>query len=170
MQLDQYDDALRNYLDSISLTDSQDQRIQSALDNILPTMLAEYHPNCEVYAQGSYATDTMVKPITSIQGEGKAGEYDVDIVIERTEWVGAEDALAEIKSLLESDVVYSKMPIDNTKNSCISIEYAKDNSGVAFHVDLVPTKMDDDKRYVPDRKNRRGNTVMLRSLLTGPIT
>lgn len=152
MNLDSYQQSLTDYLDTITLTATQDSRISSALENVAALMLAEF-PDVEVYAQGSYSTDTLVKPLTSSQGGGKAGEYDIDIVAESPTWEGAVDTLDEIADVIESDGTYSGMPIDRTKNSCIRIDYAADASGVGFHVDLVPTKNTGGVRSVPDRKN-----------------
>jgi hypothetical protein len=150
MQLDNYEQSLTNYLEAISLTTTQDDRISSALENILSLMLTMF-PDAEVYAQGSYSTDTLVKPLTSAQGGGTAGEYDIDIVVERPSWEGATDALDEVADILEGDPTYSRMSIDRTKNSCVRIKYAADGGGVGFHVDLVPTKNTTGSRSVPDR-------------------
>lgn len=151
MNLSKFDPILDSYIAAVNPTASQDETINSALQNLLSLMITAF-PDAEGYAQGSYATDTLVKPLTAKQSSnGKAGEYDIDIVIERTEWVGAVDALDEITTILEEDSTYGKMPIDKDKNSCVRIEYAQDDSGVSFHVDLVPTKMDNGVRKVADR-------------------
>lgn len=115
-------------------------------------MLATF-PDAEIYAQGSYSTDTMVKPLTSAQGGGKAGEYDIDIVVERPTWAGAIDALNKVADVVEDDGIYGRMTIDRSKNSCVRIEYAADGNGVGFHIDLVPTKNTEGFRSVPDRES-----------------
>lgn len=151
MNLSNFDPILDDYVAAVNPTATQDKTINSALQNLLSLMLTAF-PDAEGYAQGSYATDTLVKPLTAKQSSnGKAGEYDIDIVIERTNWDGAVDALDEVASLLEDDPTYGKMPIDKDKNSCVRIEYAQDESGVSFHVDLVPTKLDNGIRKVADR-------------------
>lgn len=152
MQLDNYEQSLNEYLNTITLTTTQDDRIQSALENILALMLSTF-PDAEVYAQGSYSTDTLVKPLTSAQGGGTAGEYDIDIVVERSSWGRAVEALDALADTLEDNGTYSRMPINRSRNSCVRIEYAADGGGVGFHVDLVPTKNTGGSRSVPNRED-----------------
>lgn len=150
MNLNKFEPVLEEYLDNITLTAGQDARIESALKNVLAVLLAEF-PDAEIYAQGSYSTDTQAKPLTTAQGSGKAGEYDIDIAIEREAWEGAKAALEAIEVVLESDRIYGQMEIVKTKQSCARIRYAKDESDVGFHVDIVPTKPDGETRCVPVR-------------------
>lgn len=154
MDLAKFDHALGDYLNAITPTATQQARIADALEHAIATMLVAF-PDAEIYAQGSYSTDTMSKPLTAAQNNGKAGEYDVDIVVERTVWQGASDALDEVNAALLVDGVFSQMSIDNTKNSCVRINYAEEATGVAFHVDLVPTSNERGTRYVA---NREGDT------------
>lgn len=151
MKLDNYEQPLIDYLKAITLTKTQDDRINSALEKVLAVMLIAF-PDAEVYAQGSYSTDTLVKPLTLTQGSGSAGEYDIDIVVERADWDGAVSALDEVADLLEEDGTYSRMLIDRSKNSCVRIEYVADGGGIGFHVDLVPTKNTGGVRAVPNRE------------------
>jgi hypothetical protein len=150
MDFDNIEKSLEKYLEAIGITKGQDAKIKAALGNVLSLMLMHY-PEAKVYAQGSYATDTMVKPLTAHQGKGKAGEFDIDIAIEN-EWDGAGDALDEIASILKDDETFKSQLIDNTKNTCVRVEYADDDSGVSFHIDLVPTKASNSERYVADRE------------------
>jgi hypothetical protein len=152
MQNDKYEEALKQYLAAITLTTSQAERIESTLENVIALMLTAF-PDAEVYAQGSYSTDTMAKPLTHVQSGGSPGEFDIDIVVEREVWDGAVDALDAVATVIEEDSVYGRMPIDKTKNTCIRIDYAADGGGVGFHIDLVPTKLGGGARSVPHRED-----------------
>lgn len=152
MQNSKYQSALKDYVDAITLTASQADRIDSALKSVIALMLSHFD-DAELYAQGSYSTDTLVKPLTSKQGDGKAGEFDIDIVVERSTWEGAEDALDAISDILTEDGTYGKMELDTSKNSCVRIEYAEGSDGIGFHVDLVPTKNDSGERTVAHRES-----------------
>jgi hypothetical protein len=150
MNLNKFDTPLADYLKAISLNASQDARINSALVNMSAVMLAAF-PDAEIYAQGSYALDTLAKPLTAKQGNGKAGEYDIDIAIERSEWDGAKATLEEIARVAEDHHIYGGMTIDKTKDRCVRIEYAADDTGVSFHIDLVAIQSVDGEREVADR-------------------
>lgn len=150
MNLDKFDTPLADYLKAISLNASQDARINSALVNMSAVMLAAF-PDAEIYAQGSYALDTLAKPLTAKQGNGKAGEYDIDIAIERSEWDSAVDALKEIARIANEHHIYGGMTIEEDHNRCVRIEYSPDDTGVSFHIDLVAIKATDDGREVADR-------------------
>src|SRR5581483_2457595 len=152
MNLVKFNPILEEYIAAVNPTPTQDATINSALVSILGLMLSEFS-DAEGYAQGSYATDTIVKPLTAAQSSnGVAGEYDIDIVVERANWGSPVDALDFVGSVLEGDPRYNKMPIDKTKNSCVRIEYAEDSTGVRFHVDIVPTKLENGIRFVADRE------------------
>ncbi len=154
MQLDKFEQPLARYLESISLTATQDKTINTALEGILALTLSAFR-NATPYAQGSFSTDTMVKPLTSRQGGGKAGEFDIDVAIESEEWGNAIDTLNDVADAVEADDTFEGVTVDRTKNSCIRIQYPEDKTGVAFHIDLVPTKLDKaGTRWVPDRENK----------------
>lgn len=153
MQYDKFEQPLEQYLEAITLTATQADKIETALEGILALALAAF-PDATVYAQGSFSTDTMVRPLTARQGGGKAGEFDVDIAIERETWGNAIDALNDLADAVQDDDTFGRLTIDRTKNSCIRIQYPEDKTGVAFHIDLVPTKLGvSERRSVPDRKN-----------------
>jgi len=152
MQHEKFDQPLKKYLEAITLTVTQESQIDVALEGILALALAAF-PDAVVYAQGSFATDTMAKPLTAKQGGGKAGEYDIDIAIERETWEDATDALSDTADAVEDDDTFGKLTIDKTKDSCVRIAYPEDKTGVAFHIDLVPTKLESGARSVPDRSN-----------------
>lgn len=150
MNLNKFDTTLADYLKAISLNATQDARINSALVNMSAVMLAAF-PDAEIYAQGSYALDALAKPLTTKQGNGKAGEYDIDIAIERADWRGAVDALKEIARIANEHHIYGGMTIEEDHNRCVRIEYTPDDTGVSFHIDLVAIKATDDGRKVADR-------------------
>lgn len=152
MQLDKFNPTMNDYLDAITMTAAQDKQINKALRGVLVLALYAF-PDVKVYAQGSFATDTMVKPLTSKQGGGMAGEFDVDIALESDEWENAVDALNSVAEAIKGDETFGTLEIDNTKDSCVRIQYPEDKTGVAFHIDLVPTKLDGEDRSVPDRPN-----------------
>lgn len=150
MNLDKFDEPFEKYLEAITLTATQERQINSALESVLALALTAF-PEAEVYAQGSFATDTMAKPLTSKQGGGSAGQYDIDIAIESEAWDGAVDTLDDLANAVEDDDTFGTLTVDKTKNSCVRVEYPEDKTGVAFHIDLVPTKLENGKRAVPDR-------------------
>lgn len=150
MDLSKYDSTMEEYLQAISITATQADQIEDAVKNVLALTLSAF-PDAEVSAQGSFSTDTLTKPLTAKQGGGTAGEFDVDIAIESESWGDAVDALNAVADAVEDDGVFGKLEVDNTKNSCVRVQYPEDKTGVAFHIDLVPTKQQDGKRVVPDR-------------------
>lgn len=150
MQLDKFDQSLNKYLESITLTTTQENQINNALEGVL-TLALTHFPDASVDAQGSFSTDTMTKPLTSKQGDGEAGEFDIDIAIEREIWSGAGESLDTLADAVEDDDTFGNLIVDRTKNTCVRIEYPEDRTGVAFHIDLVPTKLENGRRTVPDR-------------------
>ena len=94
MNLDEYDTLFEDYLTRIVLTREQADSIDSKLGDTLSLFLGYYEPDLEVYAQGSYAMGTTVRPLTRQQSPNdEAGEYDVDVVLERNSWQSAVSAL-----------------------------------------------------------------------------
>lgn len=130
-----YDEALEDYYEAISLSQSQLDKIDSVSATMSAIMLTEY-PDSGIYAQGSFSTDTLVKPLTSVQSDGKPGEFDVDIVVER-EWSGARNSLEDTANVLKNA---GKDP-DESKQKCVRVDYADEPSGVGFHVDIIPTRL-----------------------------
>lgn len=147
MMLTKYDESLENYYEAISLSQSQLDRIDSVSEAMSAIMLTEY-PDSEIYAQGSFSTDTLVKPLTSAQSNGNPGEFDVDIVVERG-WGGAKSSLEDTANVLKK----SGKVTDESKQKCVRVDYADEPSGVGFHVDIVPTRLksDNSSREVPVR-------------------
>ena len=140
MSYSQFDNEYEDFLANIALTSSQASRIDSSLASLSELFLTAFN-DATIYTQGSFATNTTVKPLTESQSKiGVAGEYDVDIVIERATWVGAQDSFEDIRTAIEEDDKYAPLLLPSVKESCERIEYASEESGVGFHVDLVPIK------------------------------
>jgi hypothetical protein len=143
MDRSNYDATFEDFLAAISLTSTQASKIDGALAALSGIFLTKFEGDVEIYVQGSFATNTTVKPLTSSQSEYGPGEYDIDVVLERSSWNGAQDALNEIEQVMLSFEKYASRLTDEEKQSCIQLKYAPDrDTGVAFHVDLVPIMND----------------------------
>lgn len=152
MDQNRYDSTFEQYLSRIILTKTQADKIDRALEDLSSLFLGIYDGDVEIYVQGSFATGTTVKPLTANQTGGNAGEFDVDIVLERDAWTDPVSALDNIKSVIESDDEFADKLSSTEKDSCIRIEFPVDpNTGVGFHVDLVPMKIANDQRSVAVR-------------------
>lgn len=150
--LKRFDTLFEDYLAKIALTQTQANLIDRALNEAASLFMSSFD-NAEIYAQGSYATGTVVKPLTEYQDKsGVAGEYDVDIVIERESWAGPKDALENIKESLS--MLYVDKVDQKKHESCERVYYHDDaQTGVSFHVDYVPilAKSSNTYRYVAKR-------------------
>lgn len=148
--LDRYDSLFEDYLLAIALTSSQANLIDNKLGETLSLFLTLYNGDVDIYAQGSYAMGTVVKPLTSAQSSGKPGEYDVDIVLERDSWLEAVPALNGIRRIL-SDVYPSNID-PKLHESCERVNHVvEEGTGVSFHVDYVPIKLKTDGRNAAKR-------------------
>lgn len=131
-----YDATFEIFLANIALTNTQANNLDAKVAEMLGFFYSAYD-DVNIYLQGSYATGTTVKPLT--ENQGGPGEYDVDIVIERTGWTGAEDALVDLEELFLSDDDYKDLIASDKKESCVRLEFGVDpNTGVGLHVDVVP--------------------------------
>ena len=125
------------FLANIALTNTQADKLDAKVAEMLGFFYSAYGDDVNIYLQGSYATGSTVKPLT--ENQGGPGDYDVDIVIERHGWDGAENSLVEIEELFLTDDDYKSYVSKNKKESCIRLEFGIDPStGVGFHVDVVP--------------------------------
>jgi hypothetical protein len=141
MSNDKWDATFEEFITNIVLTNTQANRIDSSLYNLSRLFLERLDvEDIDIYIQGSFATNTTVKPLTNTQTMGDAGEYDVDIVIDSVNWGEAEEALSNIEAVLNSHESYSDKISNKKKNSCVRLDYNSDDSGVGFHVDIVPIK------------------------------
>jgi len=151
MELSIYEDALKNYLEAISPSTTQKNNMDERYED-LAVVIAQSYPESEaiIYPQGSFATDTQVRPLTEHQGNGHAGKYDVDLAVER-EWAGATASLEDVEEAIKESGEYDSSDIDDSKSKCVRINFPKDSTGVSFHLDIVPTKVIGD-RHVPQRE------------------
>jgi len=151
MSLERYDTLFEDYLVNIVLTRSQADNIDQKLIEALSLFETEYEGDIVIYSQGSYAMGTTVRPLTARQSpDGTAGEYDVDIVLERTAWSNATETLAEVRNVLSNE--FSEKLDKKLRESCERVLHSIDiNTEVAFHVDYVPIKLAHISRYAARR-------------------
>lgn len=137
MTNEKFDSSFELFLANIALTNTQADKLDAKVAEMLGFFYSAYSDDINIHLQGSYATGTTVKPLT--ENQGGPGDYDVDIVIERRGWDGAEDALIEIEELFLTDDDYKAFVSSKKKESCVRLEFGVDAStGVGFHVDVVP--------------------------------
>lgn len=151
MNRSRYDSLFEEYLTNIVLTRSQASSIDQMLGETLSLFATEYEGDVEIYSQGSYAMGTTVRPLTAQQSlDGVAGEYDVDIVLERTAWTDATGSLVNIRNVLSNE--YRDKLDRKLRESCERVLHSTDdNTEVAFHVDYVPIKSARPYRYAARR-------------------
>lgn len=90
--------------------------------------------NTNMYAQGSFALGTVVRPIK----DGKDADYDLDFICEVNR-DREEISASELRSIIEkalSDVELYGGKME-AFDECITIHYAEEN-GVGFSIDIVP--------------------------------
>lgn len=150
-----YDSLFEEYLTKIVLTRSQASSIDQMLDETLSLFATEYEGDVEIYSQGSYAMGTTVRPLTAQQSpRGTAGEYDVDIVLERIVWTDAASSLENVRNILSTE--YSDKLDIRLRESCERVLHSTDdNTEVAFHVDYVPIKFAQSNRYAARRSKNQ---------------
>lgn len=155
MNRSRYDSLFEEYLTNIVLTRSQANSIDQMLDETLSLFATEYEGDVEIYSQGSYAMGTTVRPLTAQQSPyGAAGEYDVDIVLERTTWTDAVNSLGNVRNVLSDE--YSDKLDGKLRESCERVLHSTDdNTDVAFHVDYVPIKSAQTNRYATRRSTNQ---------------
>ena len=137
--LNRYDTLFEDFLINIALTQSQAELIDEALGEAASLFMSNYD-DLDVYAQGSYAMGTIVKPLTANQSKnGVAGEYDVDIVLERENWSEPVEALLETREILLGE--YPEKVDKRGHESCERVYHSKNTqTEVFFHADYVPVK------------------------------
>jgi predicted nucleotidyltransferase len=154
MSLKRFDSLFESYLVSIALTQSQVENINQKLEETLSLFLSEYEGNVEIFAQGSYAMGTTVRPLTANQSPtAQAGEYDIDIALERTAWGDAKPTLREMRALLVDE--YGELVDRKERETCERVHHdIDDDTDVGFHVDYVPIKHTDVRRAAKRTENR----------------
>jgi hypothetical protein len=121
--------------EKLQLTPTQ-QKLASDRYNAITKVLEEAAPNIkfDVYAQGSIALGTTVKPR---RREGE--EFDVDVILEATNYTGTAMPLYEwVVKTLKAHGTY-KDKIDELKR-CVRVSLAGE-----FHIDLTPGRPDPDR-------------------------
>ncbi len=90
--------------------------------------------NTNMYAQGSFAFGTVVRPIK----DGKDADYDLDFVCEVDRERGKIEA-SQLRSIIEKALLEGELYGGKAKSNdeCITINYAEEN-GVGFSIDIVP--------------------------------
>ncbi|MBS1902450.1 MAG: hypothetical protein JSS75_01945 [Bacteroidetes bacterium] len=123
-------DSFEEFKDNISLNDTRVQKIMSAHNSVrdwLEGQEAISALNPYTFLQGSYASDTAVKPQND-------GSFDVDVVIvldlESMKDAG-EDVIASIAAVLSTHGTYKDKIIQ--KKHCVRLDYADE-----FHLDITP--------------------------------
>lgn len=156
--LGRYDTLFEDYLQNIALTSEQTSRIDEVMEDAAALFMSEYN-DMEIYAQGSYAIGTLVRPLTEHQSKnGIAGEYDIDLALQREGWGGARDTLNEVRKTLQDTYQENIDPL--THNSCERVHHYEDSTtGVKFHADYVPILHEFGKQR--HAANRRGNSWFL---------
>lgn len=139
-ELSRYDTLFEDFLVNIALTHTQAQLIDDVLHEAISLFLFKYE-DLGIYTQGSYATGTIVKPLTSKQSKnGVAGEYDVDIVLEKENWNSPTASLMDVRNILKDEYL-DKVDEKKNRESCERVYHSKDsNTNVQFHADYVPIK------------------------------
>lgn len=150
MTLARYDTLFEDFLQKIALTATQSNFIDVALEDAISLFMAQYNGDVEVYTQGSYTMGTIVKPLTANQSKnGNAGEYDIDIVLERGSWVGASDSLSSIRNVLLDE--YEGKVDKKLRESCERVIHREFPTEVIFHADYVSIRPFNDRRAVAKR-------------------
>ena len=135
-----HDNEILNFLkEEVNLNQSGLEKAKGTYNQIKREIESKYGDRLiDIQLQGSYATDTIIKP-----GPDKKDEYDVDIlVIIKDDKNLPDDAVGVLKETEE--FINNENRTIQRKNKCVSINYAGD-----FHMDIVPCvkRMDQVDRY-----------------------
>lgn len=110
-----------------------------AIGNFLEGYFEEnHHVELSIYAQGSFSTNTVVRPYRG----GVDKLYDVDMIVEIDALKGKYTS-SELKSMIKSaldDSIYKDKYVEWDK--CFTVEYA-DLGGYEFSIDVVPSVPED---------------------------
>jgi len=127
-------------------------------------------PPPSIYPQGSFRYGTVTRPVK----EGKDADFDLDIVCE-VDRAKEDDHPATLKKDVGLEVIaYARkngMGRPANKSRCWTLEYAPDNDGVGFHVDILPCLPDGDAGLAISEANlHRGATASQYTSTTIAIT
>ncbi len=125
-----------NILDIIRKLDITPTMYKNAVEkyNQLAKYLTEHGIRAEIYAQGSFALGTVVRPVF----KGDDAAYDLDFicqVYDDKNSLTAAELRKKVQSILESSNLYSNNLL--ICDECFTIVFA-DVDGIGFSVDIVP--------------------------------
>jgi len=129
-------DILDDVFTGIDITPTQYKKAVSHY-NAVSEYLFKGKVGNDIYPQGSFALGTVVRPYR----EGKDADYDIDIVCQSDktkEESGPKEIKQQVKDCLLTSQVYSKLLNKKEGRKCWTLNYAKDSSGVGFHLDILP--------------------------------
>ncbi len=132
-KLDRQKDILKLIAD-VDITFSMFKNAESKYNALSCYLGRHIELNTNIYAQGSFALGTVVRPIK----DGKDADYDLDFIcevdIDKNE-IDASLLRSIIENALSDGELYGgKMEVSD---ECITIHYAEEN-GVGFSIDIVP--------------------------------
>jgi hypothetical protein len=137
----------QQFMESIELTQTQVDRIESARKSLSSELEKAFGLRGEeVFAQGSFANGTAVRPV-------EGGQYDVDIVAATAN--DGDTAAGAIGDLYEALAHTRYKDMIEERKPCVRVTYSDDYIG-GFHVDVVPVRVsasdDSDAPYEAPRK------------------
>lgn len=126
------DTLLNGVGEKLQLSKSKRDKVESSYKAVVKWLSSDSSlfdgVDIDIYPQGSYKTETTVKPI-------KDNEYDLDFVLEIKEiWLNSMDpmkVLDEVEKKMRENETYKDMV--ERKNRCIRLNYANE-----FHMDILP--------------------------------
>jgi len=136
-------DEFNDFYEKIQLLKKQSDRINSAIGSLSNYLIEQYDlKQTDIYLQGSFSTNTAVRPSPSL---GDNAEYDVDlIVLCANDDISTNEALDNLEDIIQANGIYKdKIEKENPNIPCVRLRYADEDSA-RFHVDLVPSKNNED--------------------------
>lgn len=121
-------------IESVDISPSMYEKALSKYKALADYLSRHTDLNTNMYAQGSFAFGTVVRPIN----DGKESAYDLDFICEVDRNRG-EISATELRSMIEKALSGGKLYGGKMKVSdeCITIHYAEEND-VGFSIDIVP--------------------------------
>lgn len=90
----------------------------------------------QIYPQGSFRLGTVIRPIK----EGKEADYDIDLVCQlpiAKACISSAALKNTVGDRLKENADYRRM-LDDEGRRCWTLEYAQEEDGIGFHVDVLP--------------------------------
>jgi hypothetical protein len=102
----------------------------------------------KIYVQGSFRLGTVVRPVKN----DKEADYDIDLVCQMPiakENTTAKDLKHMVGDRLKENADYERILDRQEGCRCWTLEYAEEEDGIGFHMDILPSvPMDDSGRRV----------------------